>query len=78
MAQSTRSASAEVEKLESFQRKSAAIETVFTLAVLYIGILQVIPLNGLYQYAALIPVIVLLIIALHLGWENLWNQIVEG
>lgn len=72
------SASAEVEELEAFQRKSAAIETIFTLAVLYLGALQILPLGGPYRYVALIPVLILGAIALRLGWENLYNQIVDS
>ena len=72
------SASQQVKDLEAFQRKSAAIETVFTMAILYLGILQIIPLSGIVRNLALVPVIILLVIALHLGWKNLWNQIKEA
>jgi len=72
------SAAAEVEELEEFQRKSAAIETVFTLAILYVSILQIISPDGLWRDLALIPVAIFLIVALLLGGGNLWQQIKDS
>ena len=69
------SASAEVEQLEAFERKSAAIETIFTLAILYVSVLQIFPLDGNMRYIALIPVGILLVLALLLGGGNLLSQI---
>lgn len=71
------SASEDVQELLSFQRKSAAIETIFTLAVLYIGVLQVIPVPSEQYLPALIPVSLLAILALLLGGRNLLNQLGE-
>lgn len=69
------SAAEEVENLEAFERKTAAIETVFTLAVLYVSVLQVLSPGGVWRYVALIPIGGLLAVALLLGGDNLWNQI---
>jgi hypothetical protein len=69
------SASDEVERLEKFQRKSAAMETVFTFAILYVGLLQLWKPTGDSFYYAHVPVAVLLILAGQLGWRNLMDQI---
>ncbi|SEP89255.1 hypothetical protein [Natrinema salaciae] len=69
------SASKEVKDLEDFERKTAAIETVFTLAVLYGSVLQIVPLTGVARYIALLPVLVLLGVALLLGGDNLLDQL---
>lgn len=69
------SAKEEVQELESFHRRTAAIETIFTFAVLYVGILQIFPLNGDARYLALGPVAVLIILVLLLGGRNLWNEV---
>jgi len=69
------SAKREVEQLEKFERKRAAIETVFTIAILYVSVLQIIPVSGTARYGALIPVIVLLGTALYLGGGNLLEQL---
>lgn len=66
----------EVQQLEQFQRKSAAIETVFTLAVLYVSVLQIFPLRTWsYQILALVPVVFLLGIVYTLGGDNLKDQL---
>lgn len=71
-----RSGGAEVKSLEAFERKRAAIETIFTLAVLYVGILQILDVVGIVaRVLALIPVGVLLYLALLIGGDNLWEQI---
>jgi hypothetical protein len=69
------SAAPQVKNLEEFERKSAAIETIFTLAVLYVGVLQIVTPQRVYRYLALVPVVFLLALALLLGGENLWKQI---
>jgi len=69
------SAAPQVKELESFQRKSAAIETVFTLAVLYVSVIQIYSPNGVLRHALLIPVAILLGLALKLGGGNLLNQL---
>lgn len=65
--------------MERFERKRAAIETIFTLALLYIAGLQV--WTTVYQdlnfELAIIPVVLLLGVALLLGGRNLWEQIME-
>jgi hypothetical protein len=69
------SAAPQVKNLEEFERKSAAIETIFTLAVLYVSVLQIVTPQRVYRYLALVPVVFLLALALLLGGENLWKQI---
>lgn len=51
----------EIERLERFERKKAAIETVFTLAILYASLVQVIVSTGtqLNLWIALFPVVLL-------------------
>lgn len=71
---SSGSAKNEVRDLERFQRKSAAIETIFTLAVLYVGALQVVPIGDAWDIA-LIPVAFLTAGALLLGGRNLVEQL---
>lgn len=75
MPKTINTANAEVQRLEEFQRQSTAIETIFTLAVLYVGILQIFTLSGMLRFAALIPVLLLIGVALLIGGENLWNQV---
>lgn len=67
----------EIESLEEFERKKAAIETIFTLAILYAASVQIIVSSGtqIDLWLALFPVAVLLVLALLLGWENLLDQI---
>lgn len=68
-------ASAEVEELEQVQRKSAAIETVFTLAVIFVGFLQITDPSGWPRVLSFVFVGVLVVLALLLGGANLWNQL---
>jgi len=65
----------DVQNLEEFQRKSAATETMFTLAVLYVSFLQVIPLSGWYRPLTVIPLLVMLAVVWLLGGDNLIGQI---
>lgn len=67
--------SAAVEDLEGFQRKSAAIETVFTLAVIFVGVLQITTPSGWLRVGAFVVIGLLVVLALVLGGENLWNQL---
>ncbi|MFC4247630.1 hypothetical protein ACFOZ7_11685 [Natribaculum luteum] len=68
---------AEIESLEAFERKKATIETIFTLAILYSGTVQIIVVSGIDPnlWLALSPVVILLVFALLLGWENLVDQV---
>lgn len=72
--ESVESLEGSVEALERFQRRSAAIETVFTLALLYVATLQVVALFE-SPLAWLIPVALLALVAFGLGWRNLWTEI---
>lgn len=65
----------EVQDLEAFMRRSAAIETVFTLAVLYVSVLQIYSPTGIIRHVLLLPVIGLLRVALRLGGSNLIGQL---
>lgn len=70
----------EVQELEQFERKRAAIETIFTFALLYVAGLQV--WTTVYQDLnfglAITPVVALLAVAFILGGRNLWEQIQIG
>lgn len=66
----------EVEELKRFNRKSAAIETVFTLAVIWVSALQVlIPQTDIPSIWLAFPAIVLVGLALLIGGKNLGNQL---
>jgi hypothetical protein len=67
----------EVRSLEQFERKKAAIQTIFTLAIIYAASVQIIVASG-YSIDlgfALSPMVLLLIPALLLGGRNLLDQI---
>ena len=67
----------EIESLEEFQRKRAAIETIFTLAILYAASIQIIVASGksIDIGVSLVPMVLLLLPALLLGGRNLLDQI---
>jgi len=67
----------EVKSLEQFERKKAAIQTIFTLAILYAASVQIIVASGssVNLGIALSPMVLLLFPALLLGWRNLLDQI---